>query len=345
MKYQDYGIVDFIKDDFFVEWVSNPNSKSNEFWTKWMSSHPDQVPTILRAQQFISSINYDDFEALKEEEYIEMFENVLRKRPVSSLQIFNRGGKRYRLKVAASITIALISLVSYLWIATNGADLQETQQIIQYSKSNPMGQKSLITLPDGSKIKLNSGSTISYDSRFGLTNRMVELKGEAFFDITRNPSSPFIIKSGELATKVLGTSFNVRYYEDEDNIQVLVVSGEVTVSDNLGSYFVLNPHDVLEYYHYDKQVKKSVCTDFKSIIGWKDGLLIFSDESFSEVVDKIRQWYGVEIILEEGVSVEGYYTGEYQNKSLETVMDGISFTSEFDYSILNDNKILIKKKL
>ncbi len=344
MKYQDYGVDDFIKDNFFVEWVSNPNSKSNEFWAKWMASHPEQVPTIMQAQQFITSLGYDDYEELREDEYIEMFENVLRQKPKAS-PVFNGSlTTNFWVKIAASVTIILTSLLAYSWFAQKAENTTLHQKVVRYSKTNPIGQKTLITLPDGSKIKLNSGSTLSYDSRFGVKNRLVELHGEAFFDITRDPSSPFIIKSGELTTKVLGTSFNVRYYKGEDKIQVLVVKGEVAVSDNLGSSFILNPKDILEYSHTDKNVTKSVCADMQSIIGWKDGILSFSNASFREVVEKIHRWYGVEVVVEDGFTVKGSYTGEYRNKSLEKVMDGISYASGFNYKIINDDKILIYKK-
>jgi transmembrane sensor len=344
MRYEDYGTSDFIKDGFFVEWVSNPNSKSNEFWTKWMSAHPDQVPTILQAQKFIANLAYDEFEALKEEEYIEMFENVLKSKPVIvSKSSVNRISGLW-LRIAASVAIVLVSFGTLLWIDQEESEPVVAQEVVEFSKSNPIGQKSMIILPDGSKIKLNSGSSLTYNSQFGVQDRMVELKGEAFFDITENPELPFIIKSGELRTLVLGTAFNVRNYQGEENIQVLVVRGEVSVSDEFGSSFILNPNDILEYSHSDKNVKKSICVDFNKIIGWKDGILSFNDESFSEVVEKIRRWYGVEILLEDGFEVEGSYTGEYQNKSLEKVMDGISFTSKFEYSILTENKILIRKK-
>jgi len=345
MRYEDYSVEDFIRDDFFVEWVNNPNSKSNEFWSKWMASYPSQVPTILRAQQFISSIGYKNFEPLKEEEYIEIFENVLKKKQPTSIGFSTKKITYVSLKVAASISIIIASILFYNWQSQQTDKSLASQEVIQYSKTNPVGQKSLITLPDGSKIKLNSGSVLTYDSRFGVENRVVELQGEAFFDITENPESPFIIRTGELQTRVLGTAFNVRSYVGEDKIQVLVVRGEVSVSDELGSSFVLNPKDLLEYTHYDKNVKKSICLDMKSIIGWKDGILSFHDESFKTVCKKIERWYGVEIDVEEGAKVKGFYTGEYQKMSLEKVMDGISFASEFDYKIINENKILITKKL
>jgi transmembrane sensor len=345
MRYEDYLVEDFIKDDFFVEWVTNPDSKSNEFWMKWMSSYPNQVPIILKAQQFINSIEYDEFEPLREDEYIEMFENVLKKKSFATPKYQTKPKLRFQLKVAASITFILVSLFAYVW-HHNQADVSTVPNpIVQYTKINPIGQKSLITLPDGSKIKLNSGSSLTYNSDFGKKDRTVELKGEAFFDITKNPASPFIIRSGELLTKVLGTSFNVRSYEGEEKIQVLVVSGEVSVSDDLGSSFILNPKDILEYTHYDKNVQKTTCTNIKSIIGWKDGIMSFSNETFSEVAHKIQRWYGVDIVIEGGFNVQGKYTGEYQNMSLEKVMDGISFASEFDYKILNENKIYIYKKL
>jgi len=345
MKYEDYRVEDFIKDDFFVEWVNNPNSKSNEFWEKWMSSYPNQVSNILRAQQFITSIEYDDFEPLREDEYIEMFENLLKKKSSITPKHTAKKTITFRLKVAASISILFLSFLAFLWHTNQQDVLAASKQVVQFSKINPIGQKSLMTLPDGSKIKLNSGSSLTYNSDFGKKDRTVELKGEAFFDITKNPASPFIIRSGELLTKVLGTSFNIRSYDGEEKIQVLVVRGEVSVSDDLGSSFILNPKDILEYNHYDKNVQKTTCTDIKNVIGWKDGILSFSNETFNEVALKIQKWYGVDIVVEDGFNVQGEYTGEYQNMSLEKVMDGISFASAFDYKILSENKIFIYKKL
>jgi len=343
MKYEAYGVEDFITDDFFVEWVKNPNSKSNEFWTKWMASYPSQVPTILKAQQFIYSIDYSDFEPLREEEYIEMFENVLKKNHKTNYYSPNKNIWNSQIKVAASIAILLLSSIAYVWHA-NLPDKVIAKKTIAYKKNNPVGQKSLMTLIDGSTVRLNSGSSLVYNSDFGINNRMVELKGEAFFDITKNSSLPFIITSGKLLTKVIGTSFNVRSYESEGKTQILVVRGEVSVSDERGSSFILNPKDLLEYTHSDKNVKKTICADIKSIIGWKDGILRFSNESFNEVAIKIQHWYGVEIVVEEGFDVRGQYKGEYQNMSLEKVMDGISFASGFGYEILSENKIYIYRK-
>ena len=344
MKYQDYGVEDFIKDEFFVEWVKNPNSKSNDFWKKWMAKHPEQVPVILQAQEFITSIRYDDFAELQEDEYLDIFEGVLRTQKKKRYILAGSNFKSWT-RIAATIVLALVStLVILHGLRRQKAVEQNTQEVVQIVKNNPIGQKLLVSLPDGSKVKLNAGTTLIFDSEFGKTNRRVELRGEAFFDVQKRPELPFVIRSGELTTKVLGTSFNVRYYEDEDKIQVLVVRGEVAVSDDLGSSIVLNPRDILEYDHTDKNIRKTVCEDIAGIIGWKDGILSFNNEPFDRVVEKIHKWYGVEVEMAEGLRIEGYYTGEYKNKSLEKVMDGISYASGFDYRIVNENKILIYKE-
>ncbi len=346
MKYQDYGVEDFIKDEFFVEWVKNPNSKSNDFWKKWMAKHPEQVPVILQAQEFINSMRYDDFVELREDEYLDIFEGILRRHKAGRVVTVGNSPvvKRWQ-RIAATIVLVLASVFGlYYGLHETNPVGQHPPEVVQFIKKNPLGQKLLVSLPDGSKVKLNAGTTLIYNSEFGKSNRKVELRGEAFFDVQKRPDLPFVIRSGELTTKVLGTSFNVRYYEDENKIQVLVVRGEVAVSDDIGSSIVLNPRDMLEYNHADKNIRKTVCEDIASIIGWKDGILNFNNEPFEQVVEKIHKWYGVDVEIEEGLRIEGYYTGEYKNKSLEKVMDGISYASGFNYRFINENKILIYKE-
>lgn len=343
MNYKEYQVVDFINDEFFVEWVRNPARESNNFWREWVSANPNQVTTINQARQFITSLEYADHKPLKSEEYAEIFENILRARRESVLIAPKRNYIRTTLKIAASILVVIMAFVLYrqsgsFLTDTPTFDKQETRTITQ---NNPKGQKSLITLPDGSKVKLAAESKLTYNIPFAINDRKVALIGEAFFDVAAIEQMPFTIRTGKIETLVRGTSFNIRSYEDEDNVQILVVTGMVTVSDGGGNSIVLNPHEMVEYDHYDNQIKKSVCDDLKKIIGWKDGVLVFEDEPFDKVIDKIERWYGVKIEFGDDFIAPGNYTGAYHNKSIKKVMDGLSYASEFKYKIINDHKILV----
>ncbi|MEQ9424086.1 MAG: FecR domain-containing protein [Cyclobacteriaceae bacterium] len=340
MKYKDYKVTDFIKDDFFVEWVKNPDSETKNFWTEWITANPEQIRTINRARKFVISLEYEDHEPLRREEYAEMFENILRQEKPKTSPLIQRNYTRILLNAAVVSLIILTSIYYLYFIIGHSKDIEPEMEVTVNVKNNPKGRKSLTKLPDGTLVKLNAESTLTYHSQFGIDTRNVELRGEAFFDVTPDDHLPFVIKAGGIETHVIGTSFNVRAFEDEGNTQVIVVSGEVTVSDNFGNSIILNPHEMLEYNRYGNTLKKSVCSDLKRFVAWKDGILIFDNDPFDIVVDKLEQWYDVDIKLAENFHVPGDYTGEYSNKSLEIVLDGISYASGFKY-LIDDNKIFI----
>jgi len=342
MKYVDYQVWDFLGDEFFVAWVKNPTREADEFWSEWIRTNPDRLSILEEAAHIIQSVQYQDNTPLRQDEHVEMLENILRQRHRKTT--IEKPGAYVRIAVGLAAAIIII-VVGYQWMGKGTVgELDNIEKVELITRTNPKGQKSTITLPDGSQIKLNAESSLTFESDFGEKNRIVSLSGEAFFEVRRDVEMPFIIRTGKLQTKVLGTSFDVRSYESEGNIQVVVVTGEVEVSDSLGTAVVLNPKEVLEYSVYEGNIKRSVCRDFKSVIGWKDGFLVFDNEPIPKVVEKLENWYGVNIEFAYGCRIAGSYTGEYHNKSLETVMDGISYASGFQYQIVNDSTLIISKR-
>lgn len=331
-----------MRDEFFVAWVKNPTREADEFWSEWIGANPDRLSILEEAAHIIKSVQYRDNALLQQDEHTEMLENILRERhgkpPTQAADSYIR----FAYKLAAAIVIIT---GGYLWFGNDlGSEPVYLEKVELISRTNPKGRKSVITLPDGSRIKLNAESSLTFESDFGEKNRVVTLSGEAFFEVRKDVKMPFIIRTGKLQTKVLGTSFDVRSYEREGNIQVVVVTGEVEVSDSLGTVVILSPKEVLEYSVYEGNIKRSVCRDFKSVIGWKDGFLVFDNEPIPKVVEKLENWYGVNIEFANGCRIAGSYTGEYHNKSLENVMDGISYASGFQYQIVNDSTLIISKR-
>ncbi len=202
-------------------------------------------------------------------------------------------------------------------------------------KSNPRGVKTLITLPDGSKVKLNSESYIEYYTDFK-ENRTVSLIGEAFFDVVKDTLNPFNVIVGDLNVKVLGTTFNVEAFPFEDKIRVALVTGNVIIEkqDGLGKSHLeyLDPTEMLVYDHQSSDFSKSIF-DFNETISWKEGKLIFKEAKINEVVKELERWYGVEIAVEEWATIEGGFSGSYTNAPLEVVLEGMGFTSDFNYEI------------
>ena len=158
------------------------------------------------------------------------------------------------------------------------------------------GQKSTITLRDGSIVYLNSGSVIRYKSDFNDSLRIIELDGQAYFEVFRDETRPFVVKCRNLTVQALGTSFDVYGYKDTP-IQVSLVSGSVRLSlpnIKVDKEHVLNPGEYSIINNEDEIIEKGKF-DPDEVLAWKEGRLIFKDATIDEIIPKLELWYGVNI--------------------------------------------------
>lgn len=195
------------------------------------------------------------------------------------------------------------------------------------------GQKRTIRLPDGSVVKLNSGSIIKYPERFSSRKRSVEIVGEAFFDVTRDESRPFVITARDIRVQVLGTSFNVKAFAGDPEINVAVKSGKVVVQNTRSTASVtLLQDEMVTCAVSGSGLQKKSITDKAIVFGWAEGKLVFDNESFDEVFKKISRWYGVKVILN-GPLTHKKITASCRKLTLGQALEGLSHTYDFDYEI------------
>jgi len=241
------------------------------------------------------------------------------------------------LRVAASIALLIgLSYGIYEWVRTTGDVPQLTEQTAR-------GQIKWITLADGSKVRLNALSTLSFPERFRDSLREVVLSGEAFFEVSRDPTKPFIIVTEEVKTRVLGTSFNVSAREGSDRIEVTVASGKVRVETS-EQRVELTP---AEQARYDRATGALVeeRIELADIMDWKDGILRFDDEPLGLIARKLEKWYGVSIDFENNLSRRCRSTGTFEDESLSTVLDAIIFVNEgLSFEFSTEDQVLIKGK-
>ena len=212
-------------------------------------------------------------------------------------------------------------------------------------KSTARGQKITLTLPDGTTVQMNSESNLAFPKQFGDT-REVLLDGEAFFMVTRNEQKPFVVKTGNLHTQVLGTTFNIKAFKN-DIIEITVASGKVKVtSSNQNSSFnntkspleggevLLHPNQqaLFDIMNNTLKTRNVNATDY---IAWKEGVLKFSEVRFQDVVLDLERWYGVDINIDPKL-YECIVIGQYQNESLETILKSFEFLMEIDYQFEKD---------
>jgi ferric-dicitrate binding protein FerR (iron transport regulator) len=165
--------------------------------------------------------------------------------------------------------------------------------------STTLNESRSVSLPDGSKVVLNENSQLSYS--YAGKNREVQLVGEAFFEVSKDPKHPFVIHTGEVQTKVLGTSFNVRAYPDEEKVKVSVKTGTVEVSNTGANSQKTKPLILLAgntgvYKNQDATLEKALDVATEDVDTWKEGMLVFeSGITLSEVIPAIEKFYDIKI--------------------------------------------------
>ena len=263
---------------------------------------------------------------------IENSESYTKSKPKGSIR------KMFRSWLGIAATFLIIITSSWIIYRTSGYykhSLEESSLTELIVKSNPSGIKTLITLPDGSKVKLNSESHIEYFLDFK-NGRTVKLVGEAFFDIVRDTLKPFDVEIGDLSIEVLGTSFNVEAFPYEEDIKVALVTGKLKIGKQeefkMTTLKYLNPDEMIVFDHqsFEYHIKPF---DHNITLGWKDGQLIFKEAGFDEVIKKLERWYGVEIKVAPNADMSGKYNGSYKNASLEVVLEGMGFTSDLNFRV------------
>ncbi len=238
---------------------------------------------------------------------------------------------------------AIITLVSFLTIYAQDyfEAEQNTEQVKLIEKTSLPGQKITLKLPDGSTVKLNADSRLIVPERFVGEARIVELVGEAFFDVVPNQEKPFIINMADFDIEVKGTSFNVRAYPEDPVKTVAVRTGIVEVSRE-GRILELQKDEVSILSEKDQSFEKRKINDDDYIFSWINQDLIFENNSLDDVLKIISKWYGVEIQNQYKKTTNKLYTAKHEdNPTLQQVMESVAFVYELKYSI-NGNELMIK---
>ncbi|MEH6304167.1 DUF4974 domain-containing protein [Olivibacter sp. CPCC 100613] len=240
--------------------------------------------------------------------------------------------------VAASIALVFGLAILYYSARSIKSSAPEVQQLVEI-KTN-FGEKKKITLPDRSLIYLNAGSVLRYTNTYNEKNREVELVGEAFFEVAPDRTRPFVVRSQALRTYVLGTSFNVRAFDNDEHLFVALITGSVRV-DHGSSSSLLKPGEKINYDKLTEECRVSPI-DEKDYWGlWRQEVLAFNGQRFAEVVSLLEKWYGVEIHVNNKSLLNRRFTGEFKDLPINRVLDMLSKSSSFSYRI-EKNQVYIK---
>ena len=341
LDYSHHKIEDFVQDESFDHWVLNPEGINRNKWERILIANPNKSNDIDVARGIVLSFqNEEDKEDFNEDarEIWEKLQPVVRgERQVNGLSMTKRESNfKFFFKVAASII--LVSALSFWYFQADDSEVIAIQEVEIIKKVNPKGRRSTITLKDGSTVTLNSESSLIYASDFGESMREVTLIGEAFFEVTENPHKPFIVKSGNITTTALGTSFNISNFPEDEKITVSLATGKVRVekvnqSSDVGhKQHLLIPGEQIRYSVDAKKFEKLRSEDDGEYL-WKDGIISFKQASLDDIIQKLERWYGVTIELSNQTNSVVNYDGIFSNQSLSNVLKAMSFSLNFKYAI------------
>lgn len=235
------------------------------------------------------------------------------------------------LRIAASISI--IAVTSW-FINSRLQEERKTQEVVTdtwVEKETLRGQIRSISLPDGSKIKMNVATKIRFFKDFMNQNRrLVYLDGEAFFDVAKMKNKPFVIIAKGKETMVLGTSFNIEAYKESPDFKLAVVTGKVKVRELEGKDMLyLKPNEMATW--GDIKIEKSAY-DHDVVLGWTKRSLVFKNANLETIIAELEKWYDVDINVAGNIKGTDY-TAIHKNQSLEVLLEGLAFAADFRYKI------------
>jgi transmembrane sensor len=242
--------------------------------------------------------------------------------------------------VAAAVAVVIVGVI--FWQERSAAPIAALAE-----KHNVKGTRSIIQLADGSKIWLNADSKIKYPEVFNGLTRDVYLNGEAFFDVTKNPEHPFIIHLANGTVRVLGTSFNIRAYDNEPTVETSVATGRVAFIPKYRSVgkrpdtIYLSP-DHKARYTFNREELTTTPTVAQDDKAWTEGRLIFRSQTMEDIATELERDFGKKVVFLDEESKHFVFTGSFGNNTLEEIMYYLSRTKSFNYKI-TDSELLISQ--
>ena len=241
----------------------------------------------------------------------------------------------------------------------------------QFIVTAPLGAKSNVSLPDGSNVWLNAGSTLTYSPTFNSSDRRLELDGEAYFDVAKNAEIPFEVVTSEISITALGTKFNVKAYPDEDIIETTLVEGKVKITRNNqpenGKNILLTPNQTATYVKESSEIipgeKQDNLAKTEKIEGkkgevlirekinsklytsWKDSRWQLEAEELSGLTKKLERKFNVKIEFKDKNLLDYKFTGTLEDETLEQVLEAIKLSAPIEFSIDNNRVTINENKL
>ena len=234
------------------------------------------------------------------------------------------------IRVAGILILITASIIGIQQLVVEQPDAPAT--VTMREIATEPGQRGQITLSDGSQVHLNVASTVTMPEPFAADTREIYLHGEAYFDVEPDENRPFIVHAGEAVIRVLGTSFNVRSYDEDAPVVVVVAEGTVAVNTDAApdSERVLLTQGQMATAQ-DEILQKSETVDLDYYLAWRDRRLLFVDAGFEEVKRKLERWYDLEVQLADSSIAPGALNATFTDESMSEILNIVSLSLGLRY--------------
>lgn len=312
--------------ELLLKYISGKTSqKETEEVVTWIDSNPANLKKFMSLRKSYDALIWQDADKL--------CDKTGKKR---SLQIT----MQRMIRMAAMFVIAFG--LSYILL-----QVLQKEDVSMQTVSVPAGQRTQVTLADGTIVWVNGRSTLVFPSQFTSQTRSVQLDGEAYFEVRKDPKKQFIVSTAHQSRiKVLGTKFNVKAHKGAEDIITTLVEGQINFEFNNANhqqqYITMTPGQKLVYNSQSRKTKLYTTSGEKEL-SWKDGKIIFKQTSLKEALDILAEAYNVTFVIQKNVPDDDSFYGEFINKSLEQILNYIKASSKINWRYL-DNAQANKEK-
>lgn len=303
--------------------ITSEDRQKLKAWTDLSAEHRKAVLDL--EEIWFSAIEPDELKRFDKDEAFQLFLKQTGIQHRSAMVQYVRRG------VACAAVVAMFFGMGYVayQLGRNGIQSEMTDIAIEA----PLGSRTQTTLPDGTRVWLNAGSTLSYDQAFGISSREVTLKGEGYFMVTHDATKPFIVASENARVKVLGTKFNFRDYPTDSSLVVDLDEGSVMLSDNRhpdhawkmrpGQHVTLNK----------LTGKMMLAIEQGNSRAWTSGKIVLSGEPMSEIANRLQRQYNVKIVFANPSLRQLRFHGEFGSldSSIDDVLQTLAATNKIRY--------------
>ncbi|MDX9880449.1 MAG: DUF4974 domain-containing protein [Prolixibacteraceae bacterium] len=310
--------------------ISNNEKKQLEEWTASSPEHQKEAEAYRQIWEKSKKLVYS--------EEINIKESLAKTK--KRIPAFRRKKWIGYLRQAAAVLLLTISFTGLIRYYTENTANEITGCM---EVKTAYGMQTSFSLPDGTEVWLNSGSILRYPKSFrNKDTRSIELKGEGYFNVTKDPGRPFIVKTSEIDIKVLGTEFNVTAYDDFRSFTVALEEGKVSILKNTANknreLLTLNPGEVAEYNRKENKFYHFRENSLEKYTAWKKGMIMFYGDPIETVIHKLEKWYNVEIRLADKNLTRYRFTATFENESLDQVLNLLSISTPLKYETIPAEK-------